>query len=66
MPTTAVMPFAESMVNDLAMPLPNLTCVAPVKFSPVIFIVVPFEPVAGVKENTLGAAYTKPPRESFP
>ena len=53
-PTMAVIPFEESMVNDFAATPPKLTAVAPVKLVPIIFMLVPLVPELGVKEVMVG------------
>jgi len=54
-PTTAVMVVALTTVNEVAAVPPKLTAVAPVKFVPVIDIVVPVPALVGVKEVIVGA-----------
>ena len=60
-PTTAVIPVAESTVKDFAAVPPKLTAVAPVKFAPFIFTIVPLVPVKGLKEvMAVGVIYVNP------
>ena len=57
---TAVIEVALTTVNLVAAALPNLTIVAPVRFVPVIFTVVPpvILPLKGETEVTVGAGTT--------
>lgn len=55
-PTVAVIWFAETTVKPVAFTPPNCTCVAPVKFVPLIVISVPVIPAIGVKFVMVGAA----------
>ena len=53
--TTAVIVVALTTVNDVATVPPKLTTDAPVKFVPVIVIVVPAPPLVGVNDVIMGA-----------
>src|ERR1700755_3174219 len=55
-PTVAVIAVSERMVKAVAVVSPKLTLVAPVKLLPMIVTVVPFDPVAGVKERMTGSS----------
>jgi len=54
-PTTAVIVFASTTVNDVAAVPPKLTAVAPVRFVPVIVTVDPLPALVGVSEEMVGA-----------
>ena len=56
LPITAVILVALTTVNDVAAVPPKFTIVAPVKFVPVIVIVVPVTPLVGVKDVIVGTA----------
>jgi hypothetical protein len=66
--TTAVIAVEETTENEAAAMPPKLTAVAPVKFVPVIFIVVPVPPTKGVKEVIVGAGmmYVNPAKLAVP
>src|ERR1700755_1997723 len=54
-PTVAVIAVSERTVKAVAVVSPKLTLVAPVKLLPMIVMVVPIDPVAGVKERITGS-----------
>jgi hypothetical protein len=60
LPTTAAILVELSTVKEVAAVPPKLTAVAPVKFVPVMVIVVPEAPDVGVKELMVGDAIVKP------
>ena len=53
-PTTAVIPLAESTTKDFAAVPPQLTEVVPVKLDPLMVTIVPLVPPIGVKDVTMG------------
>lgn len=53
-PTTAVIPLAESTTKDFAAVPPKLTEVVPVKLDPLMVTIVPLVPPIGVKDVTMG------------
>jgi len=54
-PTTAVIVFASTTVNDVAAVPPKLTAVAPVSLVPVMVTVVPLPALVGVNDEMVGA-----------
>ena len=61
LPTTAVILVDETTVNDDAATPPKLTAVVPVKFAPVIVIVVPGIPAVLLNEVICGVGITVKP-----
>ena len=59
--TTAVMVVELTTVNELALKILNFTAVAPVKFCPVIVMIVPFPTVVGVTDVITGAGINTNP-----
>ena len=55
-PTTAVMVFASTTLNDVAAVPPKLTAVVPIRLVPVIVTVEPLVALTGVNEEMVGAA----------
>ena len=67
LPTTALIVVELTTVKDEAAVPPKLTAVAPVKFVPVIFTVVPEPVVTGENEVTVGGAIKiNPARDAVP
>ena len=54
-PTTAVIPVAELIVNELAATPPKFTAVAPPKLVPIIVIDMPDAPLTGLNDVIVGA-----------
>ena len=66
-PTVAVIFVSELIINELACIPPKLIAVAPLKFVPVIFTIVPDPPVVGVNPVTMGAGINvNPACDAFP
>jgi hypothetical protein len=65
-PTTAFICVAEVTLNDFAGVPPNVTLVAPVKLTPLIVTVPPFDAVVGVNEFITGALCVKPGKLATP
>ena len=65
-PTVAVILVELTTVKLVAAVPPKLTAVAPIKFAPVIVIVVPDAPKVGVKELMVGGETAKPAKVAVP